>query len=234
MDDDAILAELPHGLLVAKISTSKKPLWWEVETLLDGKKLRGFVHSGLLEPDSGPEPISVEAPLPLPTASGEVQVPERALQLIFKFEGFDQPSAWPGGGSGVTLGIGYDLGFYTRDEFFSDRGPHLSPEVMTRLAKALGKTGAAAKKLAPSFADIKIPRKAGEAVFVARTVPKQVGLTGRAFPGVTKLPPEAQGALVSLVFNRGTSMEGDRRREMRGIRDAVARADLQCQCSLKR
>ena len=224
MDDALIVAGLPQSLLVAKVAASRKPLWWEVETLLNGKKLRGFVHSGLLEPDSGPESISVEARFS--STSGEVQAPERALELIFKFEGFDQPSAWPGGGSGVTLGIGYDLGFHTRDEFFSDWGPHLSPGFMTRLVKALGKTGAAAKKLARSFTDIKIPRKAGEAVFIARTVPKQVGLTGRAFPGVTKLPPDAQGALVSLVFNRGTSMQGHRRREMREIRDAIARTDF--------
>ena len=97
---------------------------------------------------------------------------------------------------------------------------------MSRLAKALGKTGASARYLAPSFSDIKIPRQAGEAVFVARTVPKQVGLTARAFPRVTRLPLDGQGALVSLVFNRGASMEGDRRREMREIRAAIARADL--------
>jgi hypothetical protein len=48
MDDEAILAELPRGLLVAKVGASRKSLWWEVEALLDGKKLRGFVHSGLL------------------------------------------------------------------------------------------------------------------------------------------------------------------------------------------
>ena len=227
MDDDLILAGLPRGLLVAKVATSRKPLWWEVETLLNGKKLRGFVHSGLLERDGGPGSISLQAPLSFSSSSGEVQAPERALELIFKFEGFDHPGAWPGGGSGVTLGIGYDLGFYTRDEFFSDWGAHLSSEIMTRLVKAIGKTGAAAKNLARSFTDIKIPRKAGEAVFIARTVPKQVGLTGRAFPDVTKLPPDAQGALVSLVFNRGTSMQGDRRREMREIRDAIVRADFQ-------
>ena len=226
LDDDAIIAELPRGLIVARIGASKKRFWWEVEAVLDGKNLRGFVHSGLLEPDSGPEPIPVEAPLPPPSPQGKIQVSERALQLILEFEGFDQPKAWPGGGSGVTLGIGYDLGFYTRDEFFSDWGPHLPAEVMSRLAKALGKTGASARYLAPSFSDIKIPRQAGEAVFVARTVPKHAGLTARAFPGVTRLPLDGQGALVSLVFNRGTSMEGDRRREMREIRAAIARADL--------
>ena len=36
------------------------------------------------------------------------------------------------------------------------------------------------------------------------------------FPGVV------QGALLSLVFNRGTSLEGGRREEMRRIRDLLA------------
>jgi hypothetical protein len=110
LDDDAIIAELPRGLIVARIGASKKRLWWEVEAVLDRKNLRGFVHSGLLEPDSGPEPIPVEAPLPPPSPQGKIQVSERALQLILEFEGFDQPKSWPGVGSGVPLGIGYDLG----------------------------------------------------------------------------------------------------------------------------
>jgi GH24 family phage-related lysozyme (muramidase) len=42
---------------------------------------------------------------------------------------------------------------------------------------------------------------------------------------------DAQGALISLVYNRGTSMFDkpgeDRRKEMRAIRDAVAVGDLQ-------
>ena len=41
----------------------------------------------------------------------------------------------------------------------------------------------------------------------------------RAFPGFDELRPNAQAALVSLVFNRGASMIGDGRREMRAIRD---------------
>jgi GH24 family phage-related lysozyme (muramidase) len=53
--------------------------------------------------------------------------------------------------------------------------------------------------------------------------------TMTTFPGVDKLPLDVQGALVSLVFNRGMSMvdtkPGDRA-EMRTIRDAVARQDL--------
>jgi hypothetical protein len=37
---------------------------------------------------------------------------------------------------------------------------------------------------------------------------------------------DRQGGLVSLVFNRGTSMEGHRRREMRAIRDLVPKKDV--------
>jgi GH24 family phage-related lysozyme (muramidase) len=40
-----------------------------------------------------------------------------------------------------------------------------------------------------------------------------------------RLHPNAQAALVSLVFNRGNSLVGERRSEMRAIRDAVARSD---------
>jgi GH24 family phage-related lysozyme (muramidase) len=43
---------------------------------------------------------------------------------------------------------------------------------------------------------------------------------------MTLLHPDAQGALVSLVFNRGAAMQGDRRREMREVRDAVASTTL--------
>src|SRR5262249_40302876 len=55
--------------------------------------------------------------------------------------------------------------------------------------------------------------------------------TEAAFPGVDALPADAQGALVSLIYNRGPRMT-DRdpkvqdRREMRAIRDAVLAGDL--------
>jgi len=41
--------------------------------------------------------------------------------------------------------------------------------------------------------------------------------------GLTRqtLPADAFGALVSLVFNRGTDLDGDRRIEMRQIRSAI-------------
>ena len=64
-------------------------------------------------------------------------------------------------------------------------------------------------------------------MFLERSLPKYMKMTEEAFPGIDDLPADAQGALVSLVYNRGTSMDGGRRLEMRNIRDAVARGDLQ-------
>lgn len=46
--------------------------------------------------------------------------------------------------------------------------------------------------------------------------------TQEAFPGMERLPAGAQAALISLVFNRGPGMKGERRREMRSIRWLVA------------
>jgi hypothetical protein len=62
-------------------------------------------------------------------------------------------------------------------------------------------------------------------VFNVVTVPKFYNVTKNAFPGFEELPADVQGGLVSLVFNRGTSMEGDRR-EMRVIRDLVPQKDV--------
>jgi GH24 family phage-related lysozyme (muramidase) len=152
---------------------------------------------------------------------------DKAKQLILEFEGKDQPGRWPGGGSGITIGIGYDLGYATVDQFESDWGPYLAADALSRLKTAIGKTGIAAKNRAALFSDIRIKPQDAETVFFNRTIPLHALRTEQALPGITGLLADAQGALLSLVFNRGTSMVGDRRREMRAIRDAVPTKDLQ-------
>ena len=152
---------------------------------------------------------------------------DKTKNLIVRFEGKDQPAKWPGGGSGISIGIGYDLGFVTTDQFESDWGPYLSEEWLSRLKTAIGKTGLAAKNRAPQFVDIRISPVHAEAVFFNCSLPLHALRTEQALPGVTELPEDAQGALLSLVFNRGTSMIGERRAEMRAIRDAVPRKALQ-------
>ena len=155
----------------------------------------------------------------------------KALKLILDAEGLNQPGKWPGAQSGITIGIGYDLGYVTVDQFESDWGDYLGPTVRERLRGVIGLHGVKAKNRAASLSTIRVKRPDAEAVFTERTAPRFEFLAAQAFAGYEELPPDAQGALVSLVYNRGTSMVDkpgeDRRREMREIRDAVREGDLQ-------
>ncbi len=165
------------------------------------------------------------APAPgLPNIRGIGEIPREGLEFIIDEEGMDQPWRFPGGDSGVTLGHGYDLGAGTesKGEMVNDWKRWLTGNELERLSVALGKTGAAAKALCPQFRDINISIEAADDVFFRATVPKYYQKTLSAFPNVDKLPGMAQAALLSLVFNRGTSMKGERREEMREIKDILA------------
>ena len=153
-----------------------------------------------------------------------------ARALILEAEGFKSKPGWPGGQSGVTIGFGYDLGYVTVDQFESDWGERIRPDALERLEAAVGLRALRARNRIPELSDLRIPRSAAEQVFDARMLPLFELRTAQAFPGVDALPEDARGALVSLVYNRGTSMidnsSDDRRREMRAIRAAVAAGDL--------
>jgi GH24 family phage-related lysozyme (muramidase) len=149
-----------------------------------------------------------------------------ALKLVLAHEGLNQPGRWPGGNSGITLGYGYDLGYTTRALFLTHWGGVLAPLVLRRLSLAIGLTGTKAAAVAERFRDVRITRADAEHVFLSSSVPRYWRMTCAAFPGAQTLPPLVQGALFSLVYNRGGSMLGDRRREMRVIRVAVTDGDL--------
>lgn len=158
-------------------------------------------------------------------------IPEIARKLLAGAEGLSQPSMWPGAKSGITIGIGYDLGYVTVDQFESDWGDYLKAAARERLKSVVGLRGTKARNRSADLEGIRISRADAEEVFTERTIPRYELLATQAFPGYDKLPPEVRGALVSLVYNRGASMVDkpgeNRRREMREIRSAVAAGDLQ-------
>jgi GH24 family phage-related lysozyme (muramidase) len=155
---------------------------------------------------------------------------QKATRLITEFEGLNQPGRWPGHLSGITLGYGYDLGYVTVDQFESDWEGCFADEAFDRLREAVGKRGTDAQALAPRLADIECTPLDSQRVLLQRAIPAYIDLGRRTFPGFDRLPLDAQGALVSLVYNRGGSMRdspgNDNRREMRAIRDLVPRMDL--------
>jgi len=131
---------------------------------------------------------------------------------------------WPGEKSGITIGIGYDLKFVTRPEFEADWGGAVPAGAVDRLAGAFGVTGS--PQLRQAVVDLDFPLGVAMTVFLQRTLPEFLKKTRSIYPQVDTLPPSRAAALVSLVYNRGTDLTGDRRREMRAIRDLLAAGDL--------
>jgi hypothetical protein len=154
---------------------------------------------------------------------------KKSLDLILEFEvgggenyynKFLKSPAWPGEQSGVTIGVGYDLGYVNKAEFSED-WKDLPKETFDRLYKVVGIKGYNAKNLIRGLKDISIPWDLALKVFNNKTVTKFYNLTQQTFPNFDNLPEDAKGGLVSLVFNRGNALEGDRRREMKLIRDGM-------------
>ena len=84
----------------------------------------------------------------------------KSLELILQFEIGSRAQyerlyafpTWPGGESGVTIGIGYDLGFTSKQQFEADWGPFLEEPARAALAAVQGAKGAAAATACPRIA----------------------------------------------------------------------------------
>jgi hypothetical protein len=153
-----------------------------------------------------------------------------AIDLMIAFEVGSRASyerryskpIWPGGNTGITIGFGYDLGYFSDKDFRATWGALLPANDVDRLASAIGKKDQEAKDLLPSLSDIVVPWDAAYDVFMNTTLAKFGALVVANFPNAKELPPDSFGALVSLVFNRGVSFSGERRKEMAAIRDLMA------------
>ncbi len=128
-----------------------------------------------------------------------------------------QMPIWPGNNlSGVTIGIGYDLGHNTERQILADWATH--PD-RGYLAAMSGFKGASAGRLAKRRGWIRTPLPMAMQVFRDPTLIRYYNITRRSFPGVEHMGQPVQDMLVSLVYNRGGNMVGSARSEMRHIRD---------------
>jgi hypothetical protein len=139
---------------------------------------------------------------------------------------------WPGYASGITIGCGFDLGYHTLPDFKTQWGSRLAASNLERLAPTIGfKTVdpnrsakvARAQALVRSLSDITVPWSIAIEQFDNAKMPSLVGQLYGALDNLDKLHPHCRGALLSLVFNRGTSFGnlGDRYTEMRAIKGAM-------------
>jgi GH24 family phage-related lysozyme (muramidase) len=103
--------------------------------------------------------------------------------------------------------------------------------MLSVLHQAVGLKAAAATALVHSgkLRSVIVPWDAAIAEFENVEIPRWVAKTNKAFPGLEKLGPLCEGAMVSLCFNRGTAVQdppgGTRRLEMRNIKALLARGD---------
>jgi hypothetical protein len=132
---------------------------------------------------------------------------------------------WPGGASGVTIAVGYDLGFANEAKLRNDWTGKIDDDMIDALIKYAGLTGEKAHaKLAEAREEIDIPWEAAYDVFENIDMPDWSAKVKKALPNTDKLSEDSFGALVSLAYNRGASFskDGDRYKEMREIKENMA------------
>ena len=158
---------------------------------------------------------------------------QAAIDMIVSFEVTSkavyeqkyQRPIWPGGQSGVTVGIGYDVGYVKAAKLTADWQGKLPAAMIAELKHAVGVKGAPARLLAIELAPrVVVPWEPAMAVFATVDLPNYSRDVRNGLANTAELSEDSFGALASLVYNRGASFQkaGDRYREMRAIRAHMA------------
>jgi hypothetical protein len=129
------------------------------------------------------------------------------------------------GASGVTIGVGFDCGYHTVKEIREAWGNVVCADFLAFLISERGKPAESANNLiTPATRKFRVPYEVAEQVFIKHTIPKYKSMLLAAYPNAINLFPDATGALLGLVFNRGTSfgVQGkaswNTRKEMRELK----------------
>jgi hypothetical protein len=158
------------------------------------------------------------------------------LEWIVKFEisseayynRFLKHPTWPGGDSGITIGVGYDLGFVTIAQMRRDWSGKIADADLRKLEKVCGLKAekAQSKVKLVSIRAVAVSLESASKVFHISSLPAFAKKCLKAYPGIEKLPADAQAALLSLVFDRGAQKSGSTRREMKAIEELIVAGDL--------
>ncbi|MGN7293299.1 hypothetical protein [Rhizobium sp. SAFR-030] len=168
-------------------------------------------------------------------APSELKISRAAQDLIIYYEVTNKAKydrelekpIWPGGESGVTVGFGYDLGYVSRADFQAEWKDLIHPFAIETLASVCGLKGPNAQRSLDSVTRVRIDWDAANKQFSTVLLPIFVAQTEKFLPNLSTLHEDCRGALVSLVFNRGTATSlnndtRDTRREMRDIKALMA------------
>ena len=132
---------------------------------------------------------------------------------------------YPGHSSGITIGVGYDLRFNTEDNFKELWGNYLPASHIDELSKDIGRKGSKTRAQELKKMGVEVPFKSAWPVFIKLTLPRFYDSTESIYPSIHRLPDYCRSVLVSIVFNRGASLSGSARKEMKEIQNILHRAD---------
>ncbi|UVE17781.1 pesticin C-terminus-like muramidase [Pseudomonas sp. LS44] len=159
----------------------------------------------------------------LETTVGLYVVSKKLFEYILQIESYRQyPYALPDNNSGITIGYGYDLGQQTVDTVDKELAGLYSSAEIESLKVAIGKKGQDARDYVNKVSHISISKDNAMslAVIMKKRYAQQVV---DVYPQAIKLHPDCQGALLSLIINRGNMLNtpagSTRRLEMRQIQD---------------
>lgn len=169
--------------------------------------------------------VTTEPLPPEPRPAEPVVVDPAIMELVVRWE-IGSPAQYvrkyqgvicPGGGSGPTIGIGYDLGTQTPAQIRAAWGWH--PDV-ERLATASGQVGperCAAWRA--GHRDIRVSYDDALRVFASHDWPRYMAMAARAYRnGWDGISRNHQLGLGGNGYNRGFSFVGSRKAEMREVR----------------
>lgn len=130
---------------------------------------------------------------------------------------------WPGGTSGVTIGLGYDIGNQSAVQAQKDLEGILPQEDIDRLKRYCGLIGTICKQKLPI--PVKVSWDQAEKIFYRTSIKRYARMAASVYDELETLHPYEQTAVVGLVYNRGSNTKdapgSDRRREMNLLIQAI-------------
>jgi len=126
---------------------------------------------------------------------------------------------WPGGISGITIGLGYDLAHHTPEQVQKDLSGILDQVDIDRLKRYCGIVGTICKGKLPI--PVKVTWDQAQKIFYFTSLKKYARMAANVYDELETIHPYEQTAVVGLVYNRGASLTGSSRTEMNLLIQAI-------------
>jgi GH24 family phage-related lysozyme (muramidase) len=175
-------------------------------------------------PNSGCPESCITQVYELQTTLGTYTVSKKLFDFILATESYREfPYALPDNTSGITIGYGYDLGQQTESRIRMDLENIYTENEINRFVTVRGKKGQHARDSVQGVSDISISQD--DALRLAIVMKRRYAqYVVDIYPELLGTHPDCQGAILSLVINRGKALYDsdptkDTRLEMKQIQD---------------